>query len=134
IPADIEAVVQVVQYIDQTDGVDVEHGGRVEVRSHARRIAGDADQVAHTGGVPAQKLGLDAQNIAVTAAEVVDSLDAGFALDELAGDLRAHAGAGARPVRHVDAVDAVRLAERRPGDLLRGVHSARRQDLDEGDE
>ena len=55
------------------------------------------------GGVRAQQLALDAQNIAVSAAEVHHGLDSGLPLDELAGDLGAHAGAGARPVRHVDA-------------------------------
>ena len=61
--------------------------------------------------------------------------DAGLLLDELAGDLRAHAGAGARAVGHVDAVDAVlRRSSLAPVDFAGGVHAARRQDLHEGHE
>ena len=56
--------------------------------------------------VRAQQLRLDAEDVAVAAAEVVHRLDAGLLLDQLAGDLRAHAGAGARTVGNVDAVDA----------------------------
>ena len=65
------------------------------------------------GGVRAQQLGLDAQDVAVAAAEVQHRLDAGLLLDELAGDLRAHARAGARAVGHVDAVDAAPAAHSR---------------------
>ena len=46
----------------------------------------------------AQQFALDAEDIAVAAAEVIDGFDAGMLLDELAGDLRAHARAGARAV------------------------------------
>ena len=107
VAADIEPVIQIVDDVDQADGVHVEHRGGVRIGAHARRIAGDADQVAHARGVRAEQLGLDAQNVAVAAAEVEHRFDAGLLLDELAGDLRAHAGAGARAVGHVDAVDAV---------------------------
>ena len=55
-------------------------------------------------------------------------------LDQLAGDLRAHAGAGARTVGHVDAIDAGGLAQLRAFDFLRRVDAARRQNFDEGDE
>ena len=82
----------------------------------------------------AQQLGLDAQDVAVAAAEMVHRLNAGVPLDELAGDLRAHAGAGARPIRHVDAIDARLGAELGAGDFLGGVHPARRQDLHESHE
>ena len=84
--------------------------------------------------VRAQQLGLNAENVAVAAAEVVHRLDAGLLLDQLAGDLGAHAGAGARTVGNVDAIDAVLGTESRAGDFPRRIHAARRQDLDEGDE
>ena len=77
---------------------------------------------------------LDAQDIAVAAAEMQHRFDSGLLLDQLAGHLRAHAGAGARAVGHVDAVDPGRGAQARAFDFLRGIHAARRQDLDERDE
>ncbi len=61
-------------------------------------------------------------------------LDSGLLLDQLAGDLRAHAGAGARTVRHVDAIDAAALRQLRAFDFLRRIHAARRQNLHERDE
>ena len=84
--------------------------------------------------VGAQQFALDAEDIAVAAAEVVDRLDAGLLLNQLAGDLGAHAGAGARAVGDVDGVDAVLGAQFRAGDLAGGVHAARRQNLHERDE
>ena len=134
VAADIQAVIQIVDDVDQADGVHVEDGGGVGISAHARRIAGDADQVADARGVRAQQLGLDAQNVAVAAAEVNHRFDAGLALDELAGDLRAHAGAGARAVRNVDAIDAGAAHSFAPAISLRRIHAARRQNLDEGDE
>ena len=130
IAADIEPVIQVVHDVDQADRIHVEHGRGFGIGAHARRIAGDADQVANAGGVRAEQFRLDAEDVAVAAAEVVHRLDAGVLLNQLAGHLRAHAGAGARTVRHVDAVDAVLGAEPGAGDFLRRVDAARRQNLD----
>src|ERR1039458_3878885 len=48
--------------------------------------------------VPPKQFALDAEDMAVAATEVVDGLDAGQFLDHLAGDLRAHARAGARAI------------------------------------
>ena len=47
-------------------------------------------------------------------------------LNDLAGDLGAHAGAGAGSVGDVDAVDAVLFAQLRAGDFLFGIDAARR--------
>ena len=71
--------------LHQADGVDVEHRRGIRIHAHARRIAGDADQVAHAQRVGAQQLGLNAENIAVAAAEVIHRFDAGVLLDQLAG-------------------------------------------------
>src|ERR1039458_5891552 len=106
----------------------------IGVRAHARRIAGDANQVAHAQAVRPQQFALDAEDIAVAATEVVDGLDAGQFLDQLAGDLRAHARAGAWAIGNVDGVDAVLGPHFRPRELARGIHPARRQNLHEGDE
>ena len=64
----------------------------------------------------------------------IHRLDAGLLLDQLAGDLRAHACAGARTVGDVDAVDARVGAAPRAVDFARSIHTARRQDFDERDE
>ena len=120
--------------VGQADGVDIENGGRVGISAHARRIAGDADQIIDADGVGAQQFALDAQNIAVAAAEVQHGFDFGMLLDELAGDLRAHAGAGAGAIRHVDAIDPGGFAELRAFNFLRRVDAARGQNFDERDE
>ena len=134
IAADIEPLIQVVDDVRQPDGIDVENGRGIGIGAHARRIAGDADQVADAGGVRAQQLRLNAQDVAVAAAEVKHRFDAGLLLNQLAGHLRAHTGAGARTVGHVDAVDAVLLTELRAGDFSRRVDAARRQNFDKRDE
>ena len=85
VPTDIEAVVEIVDNVDQPDGVHVEYCGGVGIEAHARRIAGDADEVAHAGRMGAQQFRLDAQNVAVAAAEMIGGLDSGLLLNELAG-------------------------------------------------
>ncbi len=131
VAANVEARIQIVDDIHQADRIHVEHRRGIQIGAHAGRVAGNTDQVADAYGVAAEQLRLDAQNIAVPAAEVVHGLDSRLLLNQLAGGQRAHPGAGARTVGHVDAVDAVFLAQPRPGDLLGRVHAARRQDLDE---
>src|SRR4051794_10950842 len=81
----------------------------------------------------AEQLGLNAQDIAVAAAEVKNGFNPSLLLNELAGDLRAQTGAGAGTVRHVDTVDAILLAKTGTGDFFRGINSARREDFNEGD-
>ena len=55
IAADVLSAIQVMDDVDESDGVDVEHGGGVGIISHLRRIARDADQVANSGGGCASK-------------------------------------------------------------------------------
>ena len=113
------------------DRVHIEHRGRVRISPHARRIAGDADQIANARGVRSQQLALDAQNVPVAAAEMQHRLDPGVLLNQLAGHLRAQPRAGARAVRHIDAVDPSVLAELRSGDFLGGIDALGRKNLDE---
>src|SRR5581483_436420 len=133
IAADIQPVVQVVGDVDQADGIDVEDRGGIGVGAHARRVSGNADEVANAGGLGAEQFGLDAEDVAVAATKMVDGFDTGLLLDQLASDLSAQAGAGARAIGHVDAVDAGQGAETRAGDFTGGVHATRREDLDESD-
>ncbi len=77
-----EPLIQIVDDIGEPDGVHVEHRGGIRIGAHARRIAGDADQVADAHRVRAQQFGLDAENVAVAAAEVQHGLDPGLLLDQ----------------------------------------------------
>ncbi len=54
-----------------------------------------------------EKFGLNAQNIAVAAAEMEHGLDSDLTLNELAGDQRAEPGARPRPIRDVNAIDSI---------------------------
>src|SRR5579883_1075893 len=110
ITADIESLIEIVGDVCQADGIDIEDRARIRVGAHARRIPGDADEIADTGRVCAEQLGLDAEDVAIAAAEVENRLDTGMLLDELTGDLRTQAGTRARAIRHVDAVDAMLFA------------------------
>src|ERR1017187_4752121 len=134
VTANVQPVVEVPYDVDQPDGVHIEDRGGIRIRPHARRIAGDADQVAHPGRMGAEQFRLDPQDIAVAAAEVVHGFNSGMLLDQLTGHLRAHAGAGAGAVGDIDAIDAV--FGRAPGalDLARSVNAARRQNFDKRDE
>ncbi len=98
-PADVESSIQVVRDSHQANGIDIEHRGGFRIYAHARRVARDADEVAHTQRVGRQKLGLNAENVAVAAAEVIHRFDTSVLLNQLASRLCAEAGAGARPVR-----------------------------------
>src|ERR1035438_3461168 len=51
VAADIQAVIQIAHDVDQAYGIHVEHRGGIRIRAHARRVAGDANQVAHAQAV-----------------------------------------------------------------------------------
>ena len=103
---DVEPVVQIVDDVHQADRVDVEDRGCVRIVAQLRRIAGEAENVLQPDRRCAQQIALNAQHIAVAAGVVQDRLDADVLLDLHAEALRAHAGAGARRIRHVDRVDS----------------------------
>src|SRR5579862_9692718 len=106
-------MVQIVRNIREPDSIDVEYGGRVGISAHARRIAGDADQILDADRIRAQEFALNAQNISIAATEMEDSFDFCLLLNKLASDLSAHAGAGARTIRDIDAIDTGGLAKLR---------------------
>jgi hypothetical protein len=89
IAADIHPLIELVHDIGEADGIDVEDRRRIGIGSHARRVAGNADQVAHAGSVCAQQLRLHAQNIAIAATEVEHRFNPGMLLNQLARHLRA---------------------------------------------
>ena len=106
VAARIEAVIQVADEIRQSDRVDVEHRGRVGIRSHLRRIAGDDEQIAEANGRRAQQVAQHAEQVAIAAGVVGDGLDADLLFDQHARHQRAHAALRARAVGHVHRVDA----------------------------
>ena len=55
----------------------------------------------------AEQLRLDAENVAIPAAEMEHRFNLGLLLNQLASHLCAQPGAGTWAVRHVDAIDAV---------------------------
>ena len=113
IAADIEPAIQVVNDVDQADGIHVEDRGGIGIVAHLRRIAGDADQVADADGAGAQQVRLNAQHIAIAAGVMQDGLDADLLLHQQAQRLIAHAGRGARTVGDIDRIHADRLQELR---------------------
>ena len=82
IATNVEAAIQVVNDIHQTDGIHVEDGGRVGIVAHLRRVAGNANQVADTHGGGAQEIGLNAEDIPVAAGVVQDGFYAHIFLDQ----------------------------------------------------
>ena len=106
IAAEIQPLIQIVDDIGEADGIDVEDGGGIGIGAHARRIARDADQIANARCVRAQQFALDAERVTVAAAEMEYGLDPGVLLNQLAGDLRAQAGAGAGAIGNIDAIDS----------------------------
>ena len=55
--------------------------------AHARWIARYADKIAHTERVGGQKFGLNAENVAIAAAEVIHRFDMSVLLNQLASRL-----------------------------------------------
>ena len=132
--ADVEAVVEAADNVDQADGVDVEDRGGVGIVAQLGRVAGEAEDVAQADGRGAQQVGLDGEQVAVAAGVVQNRLNAGVLLDLDAEALRAHAGRGARRIGHVDGMDAELGQDARAFDFLDAVDAAGRDDFDQGDE
>ena len=95
--------------VHQADRIHVKDRSRIGIVTHLGWIAGDADQVADAHGRRAQKIGLDAQHIAVAAGVVQNRFDADLSLHEQRQGLITHTRGGARAVRNVDSVHAYRF-------------------------
>ena len=132
--ADVEAVVEAADDVDQADGVDVEDGSCVRIVAQLGRIAGEAEDVVQADGRGAEQVRLNAEDIAIAAGVVENGFDAGVLLNLDAEALRAHARRGAGRVGHVDGVDAELRQDARALDLLGAVDAAGRNDFDQGDE
>ena len=134
IAANVEPAVQVVDDVDQSDGIHVEDRGGVGIVAHLRRIAGDADQVADADGAGAQQVRLNAQHVAVAAGVVQDGLDADLlrisrhsAWLLMRAEARGLSGM-------LTASTPTDFRKRAPSISLAGVDALGRNDLDHGDE
>ena len=132
--ADVEAVIEAADDVDEADGVDVEDRRGVGVVAELGRVAGEAEDIAQADRRCAKQVGLDAENVAVAAGVVQDRLDAGVLLNLDAEALGAHARRGAGRVGHVDGVDAELGEQARAFNLLAAVDALGRHDFDERDE
>src|SRR5262245_36579935 len=133
IAAGIEAVVEVVDQVRQTDRIDIEDGRGVRVRPHLRRIAGDDQKVSQSERRRPEQVGEHPEQVSIAATVMRDGLDADLLFDDQRDGQRAHARLGARAVGHVDRVDAGLFQTAHAFDHLRGVAAFWRNDLDAGD-
>ena len=99
-------MIELVDHVRQADRVDVENGGRVRVRPHLWRIAGDDKQIVQAESRGAEQVGHHPEQIAVAAAVMQNGLDADLAFDQHGRRLRGHSRLRARAVGNIDAVDA----------------------------
>ena len=79
VAADIEAAIEVVDDVHQSDSVHVEDSRGVGIVAQLGRIAGDADEVVDAHGAGAQQVRLDAEDVAVAAGVVQHGLNADIA-------------------------------------------------------
>src|SRR5260370_1694982 len=129
VAADNQRKIQSVHNVDQPDGVDIEHGGRIGIVAHLWGITGDANQVVNAHGIADQQLRLHAEHVAVAAREMQRRLDFSLLLDERAQGEVAQARRRTRAVRDVDGVDACRLEVLGSFNLFAEVDPFRRHDL-----
>ena len=127
-------MVQLVHHVRQANRVDVEHSGRVRIRAHLRRIAGNQKQVPQAQRRGAQQVGHHAEQIAIAAAVVQHRLRFRFrVLHHQRRGHRAHARLRARPVGNVDAIDTRVFQKPDRIQSLPRIAAFRRQHFDRGD-
>src|SRR5262249_52489802 len=126
----VEAMVQVVDDVHQTDGVDVEHSGGVGIVAHFRRIASNANQVADAECAGAQQVRLNAQYITIAAGIVQNRLDGNLGRGHQAQCLVAETCRSAWAIGNVDRVHTHGLQVARTFDFPGSVDTLRRNDLD----
>ncbi len=105
IVAEIEAVVEFVDHVGQADGVDVKNGGRVRIRPHFWRIAGDQKQIVQPQRSGSEQIGHHPEQIPVAAAVMQNGLDADLAFDQNGGRLGRHSRLSTRAVGNIYAVN-----------------------------
>ncbi len=104
VSAQIQPPVQVVDDINQADGIHIKDRRRVRIVAHLWRIAGNTDQILDPHCSRSQQVTLDAQHIAVAAGVVQNRFDSRFLLHQQRKRLIAHARRSPRAVRNVDRI------------------------------
>ena len=131
--AEIEAVVEFVDHVGQADGVDVENGGRVRIRTHFWRIAGDEQQIVQAQRCGSEQIGHHTEQVPVAAAVVQNRLDPDLAFDQYGSCLCGHSSLRPRAVGDIYTIDTGIFQQSDGVESLRGVASLWRQNLDRGD-
>src|ERR1035437_895097 len=75
--ADVEAVVEAAQHVDQADGIHIENGRRIRIVAKFGRVAGKAEDVVQAYRRGSQQVRLNAEDIAIAAGVMEDRVDAG---------------------------------------------------------
>ncbi len=98
-------MIQLVGHVRQADGVDIEYGGRVRVRPHLWRIAGDKQQIVQSQGCRAEQVRHHTEQISVAATVMQNGLNADLAFDEHGSRLSRHSRLCTRAVGNIYAVN-----------------------------
>ena len=131
VAANIEAMIEASDDIDQSDCVYIKDCRRIRIVAQFRRISGKAKNVLQANRRGPEQVGLDAQHIAVAAGIVQHCLNSSVLLDLDTQALRAHARRGARRIRYIDRVDTEGCQQACAFDFLDAIDPLRRNDFDE---
>ena len=126
-------MIQFVDYVRQTDRVDVEHGSRVRIGTHLRRVARDQKQVVHPKRGRPQNVRHHPEQIPIATAVVEYGFDPDFLLHHYRGGHRAHACLRPGAVGNIDAINACILQQTNRVERLSWIATFRRQHFDSRD-
>src|SRR5205807_9851041 len=120
--------IQVMDNVDQANGVHVKDRGRIRIVAKLGRVSGDADEIVKPSAVGAQQFGLHAEHIAIAAGEVENGFYSHLLLHQNAKRQIAHAGGGAGAVRNVDGINAGGFQVPCTLNLFAEIHSLRSEE------
>ena len=104
---DIESLVKGGDEMSQGDGIEIEDWGRIGVFAQFGWVTGDGEDIADTEGMSPEDIGLDSEDIFISASIMGNGFKAGLLFDDLSEDQRTHAGRGARSVGDIDGMDVI---------------------------
>ncbi len=124
----IQPLVQVIQEVDQPNGIDFEDGG-FQKRGELGSVPGDGQDIPEPQRMRSQCVGLNAQHITIAGTVVEEDVDAHLLLQEGGERERAHAARYPRAVGNVDCVHSPCQEKLRAFHLLGGVAALGRNNL-----
>ena len=104
---DIESLVKGGDEMSQGDGIEIEDWGGIGVFAQFGWVTGDGEDIADTEGMSPEDIGLDSEDIFISASIMCNGFKAGLLFDDLSEDQRTHAGRGARSVGYIDGMDVI---------------------------